>query len=53
MSAFAIDRQDYLTFAVQLHRFCNGPLPPHYTLELLRTSGGCRQQTRPVPGRGG
>ncbi|HHQ4767964.1 TPA: hypothetical protein ACSP3S_004146, partial [Aeromonas veronii] len=37
MSAFMIDRQAYLTFAVQLHRFCNGPLPPHYTLELLRT----------------
>ena len=37
MSAFMIDRQDYLTFAVQLHRFCNAPMPPHYTLELLRT----------------
>ncbi|MGE6124896.1 hypothetical protein ACLH0G_09280 [Aeromonas rivipollensis] len=30
MSAFMIDRQDYLAFAVQLHRFCNAPLPPHY-----------------------
>ena len=37
MSAFMIDRQDYLTFAVQLHRFCNAPMPPHYTLELLRS----------------
>lgn len=37
MSAFMIDRQDYLNFAVQLHRFCNAPMPPHYTLELLRT----------------
>ena len=25
MSAFMIDRKDYLTFAVQLHRFCNAP----------------------------
>ncbi|MFM5668980.1 hypothetical protein ACK31Z_05975 [Aeromonas dhakensis] len=32
MSAFMIDRQDYLAFAVQLHRFCNAPMPPHYTL---------------------
>ncbi len=37
MSAFMIDRKDYLAFAVQLHRFCNAPMPPHYTLELLRT----------------
>ncbi|MGC5428618.1 hypothetical protein L7P61_20790 [Aeromonas veronii bv. sobria] len=38
MSAFMIDRKDYLAFAVQLHRFCNAPIiPPHYTLELLRT----------------
>lgn len=37
MSAFMIDRQDYLAFAVQLHRFCNAFMPPHYTLELLRT----------------
>ncbi|HDO1316727.1 hypothetical protein [Aeromonas veronii] len=37
MSAFMIDRKDYLAFAVQLHRFCNTPMPPHYTLELLRT----------------
>jgi len=37
MSAFMIDRQDYLAFAVQLHRFCNAPMPPHYTLELLRS----------------
>ena len=37
MSAFMIDRKDYLTFAVQLHRFCNAPMPPHYTLELLRS----------------
>lgn len=37
MSAFMIDRQDYLAFAVQLHRFCNAPMPPHYTIELLRT----------------
>jgi hypothetical protein len=36
MSAFMIDRKDYLAFAVQLHRFCNAPIPPHYTLELLR-----------------
>ena len=37
MSAFMIDRQDYLAFAVQLQRFCNASMPPHYTLELLRT----------------
>jgi len=37
MSAFMIDRKDYLTFAIQLHRFCNAPMPPHYTLELLRS----------------
>ena len=37
MSAFMIDRKDYLAFAVQLHRFCNAPMPPHYILELLRT----------------
>ncbi len=37
MSAFMIDHQDYLAFAAQLHRFCNAPMPPHYTLELLRT----------------
>ena len=36
MSAFMIDRKDYLAFAIQLHRFCNAPMPPHYTLELLR-----------------
>ena len=36
MSTFMIDRKDYLAFAVQLHRFCNAPMPPHYTLELLR-----------------
>ncbi|MNE58546.1 hypothetical protein D3C80_1535840 [compost metagenome] len=32
-----IDREEYLTFAVQLHRFCNAPIPPHYTCELLRS----------------
>ena len=37
MSAFMIDRQDYLTFAAQLHRFCHAPIPPHYTCELLRS----------------
>ena len=37
MSAFMIDRKDYLAFAVQLHSFCNAPMPPHYTLELLRS----------------
>ncbi|XTZ64001.1 hypothetical protein ACQZQZ_06205 [Aeromonas salmonicida subsp. pectinolytica] len=37
MSAFMIDRKDYLNFSVQLHRFCNAPMPPHYTLELLRS----------------
>ncbi len=37
MSAVMIDRKDYLAFAVQLHRFCNAPMPPHFTLELLRT----------------
>lgn len=37
MSAFMIDHEDYLAFAVQLHRFCNAPIPPHYTLELLRS----------------
>lgn len=49
MSAFMIDRKDYLAFAVQLHRFCNAPIPPHYTLELL----GTHQWMSPVPGRGG
>ena len=53
MSAFMIDRKDYLAFAVQLHRFCNAPMPPHYTLELLRSSGGTRQWRSRVPGRGG
>ena len=53
MSAFMIDRKDYLAFAVQLHRFCNAPIPPHYTLELLRASGGTHQWMSPVPGRGG
>jgi hypothetical protein len=37
MSTFMNDHKDYLAFAVQLHRFCNAPMPPHYTLELLRT----------------
>ncbi|MGL5040423.1 MAG: hypothetical protein ACRC6D_10035 [Aeromonas sp.] len=37
MSAFMINRQDYQTFAVQLSRLCNAPMPPHYTLELLRS----------------
>lgn len=37
MSAFMIDREEYLAFAVLLHRFCNAPLPPHHTCELLRS----------------
>ena len=53
MSAFMIDRKDYLAFAVQLHRFCNAPMPPHYTLELLRTLWWQPPATRPAPGRGG
>lgn len=37
MSAFMIDREEYLAFAVLLHRFCHAPQPPHYTCELLRS----------------
>ncbi|WOQ14083.1 hypothetical protein [Aeromonas media] len=37
MSAFMIDREEYLAFAVRLHRFCNAPMPPHHTCELLRS----------------
>lgn len=37
MSAFMIDREEYLAFAVLLHRFCNAPMPPHETCELLRS----------------
>ncbi|MCR3927616.1 hypothetical protein ACB295_10995 [Aeromonas caviae] len=37
MSAFMIDSKDYQSFAVLLHRFCNAPMPPHYTLELLHS----------------
>ena len=37
MSAFMIDHEEYLTFAVQLHRFCHATMPPHQTCELLRT----------------
>ena len=37
MSAFMIDRQDYLTFAVQLHRFCHAPIPVSYTHLTLPT----------------
>lgn len=36
MSAFMIDREEYLAFAVLLHRFCNASMPPHETCELLR-----------------
>ena len=48
MSAFMIDRLDYLAFAVQLHRFCNAPMPPHYTLgaaahPLVELTNGCHQ----------
>jgi hypothetical protein len=52
MSAFMIDRKDYLAFAVQLHRFCNAPC--HRTTPL----SCCAPLVEPpmdvtVPGRGG